>query len=68
MVEAKGGEKGAGIGSGYVSECRDITIGKDIVKVVATRGSGAESIGKGNSGTCGTVTIADEASPRVTQN
>ena len=65
-----GSGAGAGIGSGNsYSSCGDITIGAGIVKVVATRGnSNAESIGEGVGGTCGTVTIADEASPRVTQN
>ena len=59
---------GAGIGTGatagdysYQSNCGNITIGKDVYSVTATKGDDAQnSIGKNHSstsGTCGTVSI-----------
>lgn len=59
-VTAKGGERAAGIGSGYdsTSQCGDVTILNTVTKVTATKGTSAQhSIGRGLSGTCGTVTI-----------
>ena len=69
-IWATGGSGAAGIGSGatanYVepqtgtpSSCGDITIKSSVTSVLATKGSGAESIGKGQYSTCGTVTIED---------
>lgn len=70
-VDAKGGDEGAGIGTGYApspsSSCGDINITSGVTSVTATKGSAyAESIGRGYSGDCGTVTIEDEE--KVTQN
>lgn len=57
-ITATGGDNAAGIGSGYYSSCGGITIESTVTSVTATKGSGApNSIGAGNSGTCGTVTI-----------
>ena len=69
-IWATGGSGAAGIGSGasanYTeydpgtpSSCGDITIKSSVTSVLATKGSGAESIGKGQYSTCGTVTIED---------
>ena len=54
-VTAYGGQYGAGIGSGDGGSCGDITITKDIVYVIATRGEDAESIGRGRNGSCGKI-------------
>ena len=57
-VTATGGEQGAGIGSGKYGTCVGITITKGVTSVTATKGTGAtNSIGAGDSGRCGTVTI-----------
>ena len=58
-VSATGGEKAAGIGSGINwAECGNITITTGVTQVTATKGNEApNSIGKGYSGSCGTVTI-----------
>ena len=58
-VNATGGHDGAGIGSGfYGSTCGDITITNGVTSVTATKGRSADhSIGRGNGGWCGTVTI-----------
>ena len=62
-VEATGKDGGAGIGSGgdyggNGADCGTVTITTGVIKVTATKGSNApNSIGAGNSGTCGTVTI-----------
>ncbi|MBO6057989.1 MAG: hypothetical protein J6P64_07260 [Bacteroidales bacterium] len=63
-VTATGGDDAAGIGGGrgnnnlYKSSCGTITITTGVTIVTATKGSGAtNSIGAGNVGTCGTVTI-----------
>jgi hypothetical protein len=48
----------AGIGGGAKSNCGTIEITNSVTKVTATKGNYApNSIGKGKSGTCGTVTI-----------
>ena len=62
-VIANGGKYAAGIGSGYYkSRCGNITIADTVTKVTATKGDDApNSIGAGEDGTCGTVTIADGA-------
>ena len=59
IVNATGGEGGAGIGSGGESaSCVNITITDTVTQVTATKGSNApNSIGAGEDGTCGTVTI-----------
>ena len=61
IVIATGGDDAAGIGCGSVnSSCGKITIGADIVRVVATRGGeDAEpiGIGGGDEASCGTVTV-----------
>ena len=66
-VEATGGDDAAGIGSGFDgARCGDIKITSGVTKVTATKGTRAtNSIGAGNIGTCGTVTIE---SANVTQN
>ena len=57
-ITATGGSKGAGIGTGKGLSCGDITITSGVTSVTATKGSDAtNSIGVGNQGTCGTVTI-----------
>ena len=59
-VEATGGSGAAGIGSGRDdnADCGTVTITADVTKVTANKGSEATySIGAGNYGTCGTVTI-----------
>ena len=62
-VTAAGGDNAAGIGSGEsysgkTNTCGDITITADVTSVTATKGKNAtNSIGAGNSGTCGTITI-----------
>lgn len=61
-VVATGGEHGAGIGTGYKANdnsiCGTITITDGVTKVTATKGESAyDCIGRGNSGSCGTVTI-----------
>ena len=70
-VDAKGGDQAAGIGTGYApaatSSCGDINITSGVTSVTATKGSAhVFSIGEGNMGTCGIVTIEDEE--KVTQN
>ncbi len=72
-VIATGGQNAAGIGGGrgntvyYKSSCGTITITSGVTSVTATKGSGADnSIGAGNVGICGTVTIEDPS--KVTQN
>ena len=55
---------GAGIGGGYESDCGDITIKDTVTKVTATRGTSAQhSIGAGEYGKCGTVTIGINVGP-----
>ena len=63
-ITATGGEYAAGIGGGrgnninYKSSCGTITITSGVTSVTATKGSSADnSIGAGNVGICGTVTI-----------
>lgn len=63
-ITATGGDDAAGIGGGrgnnvnYKTSCGTITITSGVTSVTATKGSSADnSIGAGNVGTCGTVTI-----------
>ena len=57
-VTATGGDQGVGIGGGKKAKCGDITITTGVTKVTANKGSEATySIGAGNDGSCGTVTI-----------
>ena len=58
-VTATGGEWGAGIGSSANSSCGTITITNGVTCVTARKGSATtpHSIGKGNGGSCGKVTI-----------
>jgi len=63
-ISGTGGTGAAGIGSGAgadenPSSCGNITIKSSVTQVYATAGSGAESIGRGDHSTCGTVTIED---------
>ena len=69
-VWATGGSSAAAIGSGASiiftqydpgtpSSCGDITVRNSVTHIYATKGSGAESIGKGQYSNCGTVTIED---------
>ena len=62
-VDATGGERAAGIGSGYSeSNCGAITITKNVVSVIATKGTNASnSIGEGDNSSCGTVSIEEDA-------
>ena len=51
-------EYAAGIGGGYQASCGNITITNGVTSVTASKGDGApHSIGAGNGGACGTVTI-----------
>lgn len=55
---------GVGIGGGAEARCGDITITSGVTFVAATKTLDAEkSIGAGNSGTCGTVTIGGTPYP-----
>ena len=57
-VSATGGGNGAGIGSCFKASCGKITITDKVTSVTAVKGKDAKySIGPGNSGTCGKVTI-----------
>ena len=57
-VTATGGTGAAGIGGGINCSCGNITITNGVTRVTATNGGAASySIGAGNPGTCGTVTI-----------
>ena len=58
-INATGGFSAAGIGSGYWgSRCGNITITDGVTKVTATKGKDSyDSIGNGEGGSCGTVTI-----------
>ena len=65
-IVANGGQMGAGIGGGFNASCGDITITTGVTSVTASNQSmmgGVCSIGKGNSGTCGTVTIGGTVYP-----
>ena len=66
-VTATGGEKGAGIGSARNAKCDNITITTGVTQVTATKGNEApNSIGAGNGGTCGTVTIGGVTTGNIT--
>ena len=71
-VTAAGGNNAAGIGSGEsysgkTNTCGDITITADVTSVTATKGKNAtNSIGAGNSGTCGTITIGGKETGNIT--
>lgn len=57
-VTATGGSDAAGIGSGIDASCGNITITNGVTQVTATKGEDApNSIGAGDGGSCGTVTI-----------
>ena len=57
-VTAAGGPDAAGIGGGVISICGNITITDGVTRVTASKSDYApHSIGAGNGGTCGTVTI-----------
>lgn len=69
-IGATGGSGAAAIGSGASiiftqyetgtpSSCGNITVRNSVTHIYATKGSGAESIGKGQYSNCGTVTIED---------
>ena len=60
-INASGGDFSAGIGGSTLSECGDITITNTVTSVTAMKGNGAPySIGPGNEGICGTITIGGE--------
>ena len=58
-IEAKGGGGSAGIGSGYDRSCGNITIANSVkcVSAISGKESATHCIGKGDAGSCGTVTI-----------
>jgi hypothetical protein len=61
-VTATGGGNAAGIGGGFGGGCGDITIASTVTRVTATKGIGADhSIGRGRTGSIGTVTIGGDA-------
>ena len=64
-ITANGSVWAAGIGSGYIATC--VTIADTVTQVTATKGNySPNSIGAGDEGSCGAVTIAPGAN--VTQN
>ena len=68
-VNATGGSSGAGIGSGYWNDASysgTINITSGVTKVTATAGSGAQSIGKGDSSPDISVTIGGDATTYAT--
>jgi hypothetical protein len=69
-VEATGTAGSAGIGCGVDgSECGAITIEEGVIRVTATHGDGGDnSVGAGQGSTCGTITIAGEATGPITEN
>ncbi len=68
-VEAMGGMNSAGIGSGRYSSCSSITITNTVTSVKATKGFNApNSIGAGDGGSCGTVTIGGEVVGAITES
>ena len=69
-VNATGIYGGAGIGSGVNnSVCGDIVITTGVTQVTATKGSSATySIGAGNDGTCGTITIGGVVVDPITES
>ena len=56
VITATGGDKAAGIGSGYNGKCGDITISGGTV--TATGGDHGAGIGCSNGGSCGNITIS----------
>lgn len=61
-ITAQGGPYAAGIGAGVLSKCGDILIQGENTVVNATKGNGtAENIGRGDAGTCGTITFKNGA-------
>lgn len=60
-ISATGGNSAAGIGGGLKGNCNDITIGADIIRVIATKSSASvpNPIGKGANSTCGMVSIEE---------
>ncbi|MBQ1658292.1 MAG: Ig-like domain-containing protein [Clostridia bacterium] len=69
-ITATGGRFSAGIGSGYSnSSCKNINITKGIIQVKAIKGEYADnSVGAGNSGSCGTITIGGKVTDKITQS
>ena len=67
-VSAEGGYYGPGIGAGVNGQCADITIGSGIISLTAIRGPiyEVDTIGKGDGGICGDVTIAPEIAADMT--
>lgn len=65
-ISSTGGEYAAGIGGGRQGNCNSITIGPEIIRVTAAKGSAnvPSPIGKGASSTCETVTI-DESLEKI---
>ena len=64
IITATGGICAPGIGSGFNGYCGNITITSGITRVTAktpihTTDNSIDCIGRGNGGTCGTVTIGD---------
>ena len=64
IITATGGICAPGIGSGFDGSCGNITITSGVTRVTAktpihTSDNSFDCIGRGNGGTCGTVTIGD---------
>ena len=58
IINATGGYRAAGIGGGWYGSCGDITITDGVTSLTATTGENAtNSIGAGNDGSVGTITI-----------
>ena len=70
VVTATAGERSAGIGTGYYDcTCGDITITEDASRYTVTGGAeSSNSIGAGNMGSCGTVTIRGVVTGSISQN
>ncbi len=57
-LDARSDGNGAGIGGGKGMDAGSVVISPDVARVTATRGTGADCIGAGESGVGGTVSVA----------
>ena len=68
-ITANGGHYAGGIGCGLYSKCGTITIKDTVTKVTATKGNDAPySVGAGDDGTCGTITIGGQVRDKIEDN
>ena len=67
-ITAQGGPYAAGIGTGVLSTCGNITIQGENTIVTSKKGNGtANDIGTGDSGKCGTITFRNGATVNGTK-